>query len=289
MSRSSQSVAALVLAYSRSETLKQLVHALRSQTRKPDEIIVVFQGSNRAIDQWLTEQPDLHVLRQENKGSAGGFCAGIELSIRRGHAWTWIFDDDAVPDLTALQELVASPYFERPDTTFLASRIVDGQGRTYMSPGAAEANRWYGTVLIDKCVEVVGACWLGIMVNSAAVRRLGLPIAEFFLWDEDIEFSHRLARGGKAYCAISSVIVHYQDSQFDPFGKDFTKFAYYARNNIARARLNDGRPLLYRYLNSVRRALHFTKMIAQRKAPLRSLPWILRGLFLFHPHVRYMD
>jgi GT2 family glycosyltransferase len=127
-----------------------------------------------------------------------------------------------------------------------------------------------------------------MMVSSAAVRRLGLPIAEFFLWDEDIEFSQRLARGGRAYCAVSSVIVHYQDSQFDPFGKDFIKFAHYARNNIARARL-DPRPLPYRYFNSMRRALSFTKMIAQRKAPIRSLPWILRGLFLFRPRVRYME
>ena len=288
MEKSSQSVAALVLAYSRYDTLKKLVEALRNQTRKPDEIIVVNQGSNREIDQWLTEQADLHVLRQENKGSAGGFCTGIQLSIRRGHAWTWIFDDDAIPEPSALQELVETPYFQRPDTTFLASRIVDPRGQTYMSPGAADANRWYGTVLTDRCVEVLGACWLGMMVNSAAVRRLGLPIAEFFLWDEDIEFSHRLARGGRAYCAVSSVIVHYQDSQFEPFGKDFIKFAHYARNNIARARL-EPRPFPYRYFASMRRALHFTKMIVQRKAPVRSLPWILRGLFLFRPRVRYMD
>jgi rhamnopyranosyl-N-acetylglucosaminyl-diphospho-decaprenol beta-1,3/1,4-galactofuranosyltransferase len=281
-----QTVAAVVLAFSRYETLQQLIAALRAQTRRPDEIIVIYQGRREDIASWLATQADLTVLRQENTGSAGGFCTGIEESIRRGHGWTWIFDDDGVPEPTALEELVCTPYFGRPDTVFMSSRVVDRHGTTYMSPKAADANRWYATVLEDKCVEIVGACWLGLLVSSIAVQRYGLPIAEFFLWEEDWEFTERLARNGKAYCAIRSVIVHYQDSVFDPFGKDFVKYAYYARNRIARAKVRP-EPFPIKVLRTLYWAGHFLLLIAKGKAPFRTVPWVLRGVFLFWPKVRY--
>jgi rhamnopyranosyl-N-acetylglucosaminyl-diphospho-decaprenol beta-1,3/1,4-galactofuranosyltransferase len=285
VARGASSVAAIVLAFSRFETLQQLVTALKEQTRPPDEIIVIYQGSREDIAAWLQAQSGLTYIRQHNKGSAGGFCTGIEEAIRRGHGWSWIFDDDAIPKPTALQELVQIPYFSRGEPMFLASRVEDRHGKTYMSPQAADANRWYATVLQEKCVEVVGACWLGLLVNSAAVRKYGLPIAEFFLWEEDLEFTTRLARHGPGYCAINSVIVHYQDPSFDPFGKDFVKYAHYARNRVARAKLEPG-SALGKMLRTARRVGHFTTLIAKRKAPLRAMPWVIRGVF-FRPRVRY--
>jgi rhamnopyranosyl-N-acetylglucosaminyl-diphospho-decaprenol beta-1,3/1,4-galactofuranosyltransferase len=278
-------IAAIVLAYSRLETLQQLITALIEQTRPPDEIIVIYQGSREDIALWLQSQQGLTVLRQENKGSAGGFCTGIEEAIRRGHGWSWIFDDDAVPQPTALQELVQLPYYSRGDAVFLASRVVDRHGKTYMSPQAADANRWYATVLRDKCVEVVGACWLGLLVNSSAVEKYGLPIAEFFLWEEDLEFTARLVRNGQAYCAIESVIVHYQDPRFEPFGKDFIKYAHYVRNRIARAKLEPGSPPL-KVFRTFRRASQFLLLIAKRQAPLRATSWVIRGIF-FWPRIRF--
>lgn len=286
MTDSSQSVAALVLAFSRFEMLQQLIDALRAQTRRPNEIIVVYQGDREDIAEWLATQHDLTVLRQVNKGSAGGFCTGIEESIRRGHGWTWVFDDDAVPKPDALHELTGNPYFGRVSSVFLASRVVDRNGKTYMSPPAADANRWYGTVLADKCVEVTCACWLGLLVSSEAVRTYGLPIAEFFLFEEDLEFTCRLARNGPAYCAIDSVIVHYQDAEFDPFGKDFVKYAHFTRNRIARAKIEPGSPIV-RTVRVLRRTIHFLSQVARRKAPLKTIPWILRGLLVFRPSIRF--
>jgi GT2 family glycosyltransferase len=281
-----QSVAAVVLAYSRYETLQQLIVALRTQTRPLDEIIVVYQGSREDIASWLVGQTDLTVLRQKNLGSAGGFCTGIEESIRRGHNWTWVFDDDAIPRPDALEQLTSAPYFGRSDTTFLASRIVDRHGITYMSPSAADANRWYPTVLEDGCVEASAACWLGLLVSSEAVRKYGLPIAEFFLWQEDLEFTQRLARDGKGYCSIRSVIAHYQDSNFDPFNKDFIKYAYFARNRIARAKIQPGSTLI-RALRTLRWSGHFLSLVVRREAPLRIVPWVFRGAFFFWPRIRY--
>lgn len=281
-------VAAVVLAYSRLETLRELVAGLRAQTRPPDEIIVVNQGSRPELAAWLAAQAGLTVIPQENRGSAGGFCRGIEEALRRGHDWSWIFDDDAVPRPDALEALVRAPAFRAPDTVFLASRIVDAGGRTYMSPVAADANRWYPTVLEDGCVEATAACWLGLLVRSEAVRRCGLPIAEFFLWDEDLEFTTRLARHGRGWCAIRSVIAHYQDASFDPMGKDGTKFVHWARNRIARAKLEPG-PVPRRAARALRQAAHFLWMVLEGAAPPRTVAWVFRGLFTFWPRIRFPE
>jgi rhamnopyranosyl-N-acetylglucosaminyl-diphospho-decaprenol beta-1,3/1,4-galactofuranosyltransferase len=279
-------IAAVVVAFSRFELLQRLIAALRSQSRRPDEIIVVYQGSDPRIEAWLAEQTDLLLLRQENRGSAGGFASGIETSLRRGHAWTWIFDDDAVPEVDALAHLAVCPHFSDPETTFLASRVIDADGVTYMSPLPCDANVWYGTVLQDRCLQVVGACWLGVMVSSQAVRRCGLPIEEFFIGEEDLEFTGRLARAGKAYCVIPSAIRHFQSPHFDPKGKDFLKHAYQARNSVARLKIEPGTSLV-RAARALRQALRLLSRVARGESPLRTVPWILSGLFVFRPRVRF--
>ncbi|MBI5891286.1 MAG: glycosyltransferase [Nitrosomonadales bacterium] len=281
-------VSAVVLAYSREKILPDLIEALRNQSRKPDEIIVINQGSNPVIASWLARQNDLTVIVQENLGSAGGFCRGIEESIQRGHGWTWIFDDDAIPGLTALEELANCPYFKRQQTAFLGSRIIDRNGRTYMSPGGSDSTAWYGTVLEDKCVEAVDGCWLGLLVNTRAVYEAGLPVAEFFLWDEDREFISRLARHGKGYCVLTSVITHFQDDNFDAFGKDFIKIAYYARNHVARAKLVPS-SFMVRILRVTREVFRLSLRVLKGEWPLRVFPWILKGAFLFSPRIRYVD
>lgn len=281
-------VSAVVLAYSREKILPDLISALRNQTRRPDEIIVVNQGNNTAIALWLAQQQDLTVITQDNQGSAGGFCRGIRESIHRGHGWTWIFDDDAIPALTALEELVGCPYFKQEQTAFLGSRIVDKYGTTYMSPGGSDSCAWYGTVLDDKCVEAVDACWLGLLVRTRAVYGVGLPIAEFFLWDEDREFVSRLAKHGKGYCVLTSVITHFQDDSFDPFGKDFIKVAYYARNHVARGNLVPG-SFMMRLFRVSRASFHLMLRVVRGEWPPRVIPWILKGAFLFRPKIQYID
>ena len=281
-------VSAVVLAYSRDKILPDLIDALRNQTRKPDEIIVINQGNNQVIASWLAEQHDLTVITQENRGSAGGFCAGIVESIQRGHGWTWVFDDDAVPALTALEEIVKCPYFNQKETVFLGSRIIDRHGKTYMSPGGSESIAWYGTVLDDKCVEAVDGCWLGLLVRTQAVFDAGLPVAEFFLWDEDREFITRLARYGKGYCVLTSVVTHFQDDTFDPFGKDFIKIAYYARNHVARAKLIPG-SFAAKTLRVSRELFRGFIRVFKGEWPFKVLPWIFRGAFLFWPKIKFMD
>lgn len=288
-SNSQSSVAVVVLAFSRLDTLRELIDSLKRQTRPLNEIIVVFQGKDEKILTWLRSQIGLTIHQQENRGSAGGFSTGIQLSISHGHDWTWIIDDDAIPDLDALEYLVSCKYFDSQNTGFLSSRIVDSHRCTYMSPVPCDANTWYGTVLEDGCVPVQKSTWLGLLVATPSVLECGLPIEEYFLWEEDGEFSMRIARAKKSYCVIRSVIVHYQNKKFDPFNStDSIKYYYMVRNRIATIKLSD-RSAFYKVFKIGISICKVLRDIIMKKAPIKSIKALYVGIFLFWPKIKFIS
>jgi rhamnopyranosyl-N-acetylglucosaminyl-diphospho-decaprenol beta-1,3/1,4-galactofuranosyltransferase len=57
-------VAAAIVTHNRLELLKLSVRSLRTQARKPDEIIIVNNGSTDGTAEWLAEQEGLFVVTQ---------------------------------------------------------------------------------------------------------------------------------------------------------------------------------------------------------------------------------
>jgi len=283
-----ESVAVVVLAFSREEELKLVIHNLKNQTRKPDEIIVIFQGSSPSILEWLNQQSDLTVHQQGNVGSAGGFTTGMKMAIAKGHQWSWLLDDDAVPELNALEEMANCKYFDSSKTGFLGAVVVKPDRKVYMSPVADEANKWYGSVLQDGCVPVIGATWIGCLVSSQSILDYGLPMEEFFMYDEDSEYTARVARSRNCYCVIKSIIVHYQKGTFNPFTSkvDMLKHGYYVRNHFATIRLSDKSSLkkiariwLWFFKNA--------KEIVTGEVPLKTIIPLFNGLFFFRPKIKF--
>ena len=58
------------------------------------------------------------------------------------------------------------------------------------------------------CVPIRSASFVSIMCDAAVVRERGLPVADYFLWNDDFEYSTRLIRGGVGLSCPDSVVVH---------------------------------------------------------------------------------
>ena len=71
-------VLAVVVTYNRLKCLKNCVSALRKQTYKCVDIMVVNNGSNDGTAEWLHGEKGLFVIYQNNCGGAGGFYAGMQ-------------------------------------------------------------------------------------------------------------------------------------------------------------------------------------------------------------------
>ena len=240
-SKAAPKIAAVVLTRNRLALLKDCVEALRKQTRRPDEIIIVNNDSNDGTNEWLAAQSDLTVIKQANLGT-GGFYTGIKAGYQKGYDWIWVHDDDSYPLPDALEFLTRCPYFEKENTGFLCSLVLwkDRSIHAMCVPATTSGEEWLGRVLDEKCCRVTSAPWTGMMFSRAAVDKAGYPIKEFFLWIDDSEYSSRVSEHNlRCYIVLESKLIHQTkenaaaDTQTDPYDTRSDKVRCYYRNTVA--------------------------------------------------------
>lgn len=231
-------VCAFVITYNRLTLLKECVSCLREQTVKPDSIIIVDNGSNIETANWLREQNDLDVFTiKKNEGAANGFKVAFQYCAQKGYEWAWCMDDDTLPEPEALEKLLAfiSSYSNPKEIGFLESKIlwVDGSLCKSNLPQFKDKNK----------SEIKLATFVSTFYNMAAVAEVGLPIAEFYQWYVDAEFTWRIQQKYKCYYVPESKVVHktkeniaytwknVNEEMFDKFSKGLTNFVYLYRNN----------------------------------------------------------
>jgi hypothetical protein len=286
--RKPSSIAAIVVTRNRLTLLRECIAAIRQQSRRPDEIVVVDNASDDGTADWLAQQSDVTVCRQENLGSAGGQYTGIKTAYSHGHDWFWCMDDDTVPRMDLLGQLCACRHFKDPQTGCLCSLVVWTDGKTHQlnAPALAPCREWLETVLNERCLRVESCSFVSAMFSRPAVAAAGLPLKEFFLWGDDVEFTRRIARHFRAYLVLDSIAVHktlqntgVARNQFS--NQDLLKFCYGARNEIAMVLME--RPAFLTRMVRLARVFRFYLTITPGvRSRIRLIVWMFRGFF-FRP------
>ncbi len=238
-SRCVVNVQAVVVAYNRRDLLSGALDAISSQTRPPDEIHVVDNASADGTSQMVAEKfphARLHTL-PSNTGGAGGFAAGIAYALAAGAELVWLMDDDTVPLSTALQELLEArgAYGGTPPAA-MASRVVWTDGRDHPMntprprPGVSRPDLARAAAV--GCVPVRSASFVSLLVAAEPVREVGLPEADFFLWNDDFEFSTRLLRRGVGLYCPASVVEHRTKTFGSTDADPGERFYYEVRNKV---------------------------------------------------------
>jgi GT2 family glycosyltransferase len=263
--------------------LKESISIIRTQTRKPDGILVVNNGNDERTINWLSEQNDLIVINQENTGSEGGFKTILKTGYNLGFDWIMTIDDDIYLEPDCIEKICSVKYINDPSTGFLSCRVVNKEGKTYMTPGPI-LHHWeyYDTLQENSCIQIDGGTWAGLVVSREALKKVGLPISEFFLWDGDIEFTQRISKKMPCYLVINSVIKHFQE---DDNNKKFKiKYLYLSRNRFARIQISD-MSFFKKVVKTIKAFKWLIYYIAIGKFPLSSFLWALKGIFTFRPKI----
>jgi GT2 family glycosyltransferase len=209
-------VVAVVVTWNRRELLVESLAALAGQTLPPTQVVVVDNACTDGTTELLRSgYADLELVHlTSNVGGAGGFAAGIERALTCDPDLVWLLDDDTVPTATAAEHLVDAwstyPGERRP--VLLASRVVWTDGRDHPmntprpKPGMSGAERSAAAAV--GCVPIRSASFVSVMCDADVVRERGLPVADFFLWNDDFEYSTRLVRGRVGLSVPRSVVVH---------------------------------------------------------------------------------
>ncbi|THG31100.1 glycosyltransferase [Naasia lichenicola] len=279
---------AVVVAYNRRELLGETLTALLEQTHAPRAIVVVDNGSDDgSADHAAQLAPDADIVRlPRNTGGAGGFAVGIERAVTVHSAdLVWVMDDDTVPTASALEELLAARTATGKRAGAYGSRVVwtDGRDHPMNTPkpspfrwGAARALR-VPAAAVD-AFPVRSSSFVSLLLEADIVRERGLPIADYFLWNDDFEYSGRIVRGSTALFCRRSVVVHktkvFGSTKADP-GE---RFYLEVRNKLwlfLRSRAySPFEKAVYVSTTSVRWALTFAG--SHQRAVLRS--GLIRGL-----------
>ena len=208
-------VAAVVVTYNRLPLLQKCIKSLQAQT-VPCDILVVNNASTDGTAQWLETQQEAKVLTARNTGAniggAGGFNFGIRWAVEDGWENLWLMDDDCLPEPEALEKLLKADRLLDGDYGWLSSRALwtDGSecrmNRQKLKKGGQDSPSFAEEGLI----EAVQATFVSLFLRAEMVRAFGLPIKEFFIWGDDVEYTRRIAvRGKKAsYVAGESRVIH---------------------------------------------------------------------------------
>ena len=199
---SGKSLAAVVVTFNRADKLRNVLNALLEQTRKPDRVYVIDNAStDETPDVIGSFDPQIfqHVRLAENVGGAGGFNAGLRRAYEDGHDYFWISDDDAypAPDAIEILEREVENFDSRTEyrAPFACSRVdwTDGTICNMNNPETVwDWARWYEK---DSVIFLVNSCsFVSVLVSRWAVEKHGLPIKDYFIWQDDVEYTLRLSR-----------------------------------------------------------------------------------------------
>ncbi len=239
-------VVAVVVTWNRQELLAEALDALAAQTHRLAGTVVVDNASTDGTGALLRRRLDegrpapLEVVTlTENTGGAGGFAVGMEQALRLEPDLVWLLDDDTVPTPGAAAALV-QPWtaYDGPGgrPALLASKVVWTDGRDHpmntprRKPGASGGERRAAEAV--GAVPIRSASFVSIMCDVAVVRERGLPVADYFLWNDDFEYSTRLVRGKAGLYVPASVVVHKTRAFGSTDADPGERFFYEVRNKL---------------------------------------------------------
>lgn len=297
----------VVVTYNRLQLLKENLKALQEQSLPIHKIFVIDNHSTDGTKEYLLqlqEDSSIHaIILPENIGGAGGFSRGIKEAALDGCDWVWIMDDDSIPAPNALKHLAEATAVGN-NVGFVCSKVVwtDGTPHKMNMPvleygkGCKRPFNLYsngdGLLLCRKC------SFVSVMINAEAVYRVGLPIAELFIWHDDMEFTERISLAGYTNLyADKSVVLHKTPVNYAP---DIItapvaaswKFYYEARNSLYLHRRDKKSPLLFFFsvLNKYRRYL---RQINKREGDKQAFKEVVKrgckDALGFKPKLEYLS
>lgn len=206
-------VVALVVTYNRKQLLKENIEALLAQTYNDFDILIVDNASTDGTEELVkTFESDRlkYINTGKNLGGAGGFNFGLRQAAEKEYEFCWLMDDDTIPERNALNSLVEKAQLLKNDFSFLSSvtKWKDGticeMNRQVVSKNVLDKIE----LINNNLIPIEKATFVSFFVNLDIVRKLGLPISEFFIYADDWEYSLRLIKEKTAYLDCDSIVIH---------------------------------------------------------------------------------
>lgn len=205
-------VSAVIVTYNRINLLKQCLEKVLNQDYKDLDILLIDNASTDGTKEYINSLDSKKIKyfnTGSNLGGAGGFSYGLNIASKEGYEYCWIMDDDTMTHKTSLVSLLDKMI--KTDSAYICSRVLwtDGKACTMNTPPNGKWKCLYNEPALDlHLIEIQGCSFVSCLVNMKYVRKAGLPIADFFIYGDDVEFTRRLQRYSRGYLDLDSVVTH---------------------------------------------------------------------------------
>lgn len=287
--------AAIVVTYNRKELLKECINELKKQTEKVDIIVIdnmSTDGTAEMLKPLIDTKTIIYHSTRKNIGGAGGFYEGIKLAYKLGYKYFWLMDDDCIPKNNSLKQLKLADKKLDGNYGFICSKVLWTNGdiclmnipKLSLSTKVSDFN--------TSMVSIRMGTFVSFFTKRSVVERVGLPIKEFFIWGDDIEYSQRISKTYPCYLVNDSIVIHKTKNNegsniaLDDFERiNRYKLAY--RNEMVLYREVGMKGYLYQFL---RLNLHVIRVIFKSKDhKFLRLKTIISGTkngMKFHPQIK---
>lgn len=199
----SSRIAVVVVTYNRLSYLKDCIDALRKQTYKNYEIIIINNGSTDGTTEWLASEKNLVIINQDNCGGAGGFYMGMKYMHENKFDALWMMDDDGLPAYNQLEELVKIS--NKYNIDFANALVINRDNHNMLYDGSKyNALKYKEIEFIPDLVKPFN----GTFIKYHVIDKIGLIKKEMFIWGDEREYTARVKHAGFTIGTIPSAI-HY--------------------------------------------------------------------------------
>ncbi len=205
-------IVAIVVTYNRKALLKECIEALLAQRKEKCDVLIIdnnsTDGTKEFIKDFIDNKRVFYFNTGKNIGGAGGFNYGMKKAYELKYDFMWLMDDDCIVEANSLAKLLKADDELEGRYGFLSSRVLwkDGtvcrmnvQKKTFLKK-ITEQDR--------KNEKIIMATFVSFFVSTKIVEKVGLPIKDFFIWADDLEYSRRISKKYPCYYVYDSVVTH---------------------------------------------------------------------------------
>lgn len=283
---------AIVVTYNRKKLLRECIDSLKSQAQKVDIIIIDNMSTDGTADMLaplIENKTIIYHSTGKNIGGAGGFYEGIKLAYKLGYQYFWLMDDDCIPQTDSLKRLKLADKKLHGNYGFICSKALWTNGdiclmnipKLSISTKVSDFN--------TSIVPVKMGTFVSFLTKRSIVEKVGLPIKEFFIWGDDIEYSQRISKKYPCYLINDSVVIHKTKNNegsniaLDDI-KRLNRYKLAYRNEVVLFKEIGLKGVMYQYF---RLCLHFGRVLFRskdhKKARLIAIFQGTKAGYAFHP------
>jgi rhamnopyranosyl-N-acetylglucosaminyl-diphospho-decaprenol beta-1,3/1,4-galactofuranosyltransferase len=181
-------VTASILSYNSHATLPRVIEGVEAQTRAPDRVIIVDNGSDDETVRYLRQLPARYevIYLPENLGLGAGHNTGWRTAMVDAQCdYVWALENDSVPPPGCLAGLLASAQALEASSTEYGA-ILPKQ----VHPEDPPRPRMGAPRIVPNMT------FNGVLIPVTTLDRVGFIREDFFIDQDDWEYSDRLASAG---------------------------------------------------------------------------------------------